>query len=164
MATDGIFSVLRSTLNGLSQQMKRMNTISQNIANAERSPDSENKCYRKKMVVSTSQKSDLRSSFADQFRLKMRGSRAGHISGNATVHKQAQHQAEQPQFEVVEMDSTKLVYNPSHPQADKNGYVQMPDISVIEEMIELVSASRAYEANISVLNSAKQIAKRALNI
>ena len=165
MAMDGIFSVFRSTLNGLSHQMKRMNSISENIANAERSPDSENNVYRKKVVINTSRNGNQRNSFADHFRLKIRSTRAGHIAGNSTRRSTiGQQQAAQPSFKMIEVEDHKLVYNPTHPQADKNGYVRMPNISVIEEMIDLISASRAYEANISVMNAAKQIAKRALNI
>ena len=57
-----------------------------------------------------------------------------------------------------------LVFKPEHPQADENGYVRMPKINVIEEMVDLISATRTYEANVSVMNAAKNIAKRSLEI
>ena len=165
MAVEGIFSVLRSTMNGLSMQMKRMNAISENIANAERSPDANNNVYKKQVVVNTNRNRGTHGSFADHFRLRMRGSRTGHIIGNGTTQSgAARRQEAESRFETREIEQTKLVYNPAHPQADENGYIRLPDISVVEEMVDLVSASRSYEANISVMTAAKQMAKRALNI
>lgn len=165
MAVDGIFSVLRSTLNGMSFQMRKMNAISENIANAERSPDADNQSYRKQVVVKTGSASGRPASFADHFKIRMRGSQAGHLGGNSAVRSEgSRRQMAEPGFEVVQVDDTKMVYNPTHPQADDNGYVKMPNINVVEEMIDLVSASRAYEANISVMNAAKQMAKRVLSI
>ena len=65
---------------------------------------------------------------------------------------------------VVEVKGEKLVYNPGHPRADENGYVRMPNVNVVEEMVDLISSSRAYEANTTVLDAAKRMAKNALNI
>ena len=65
---------------------------------------------------------------------------------------------------IVEVKGEKLVYNPGHPRADENGYVRMPNVNVVEEMVDLISSSRAYEANATVLDAAKKMAKNALNI
>jgi len=58
----------------------------------------------------------------------------------------------------------KLVYNPGHPDADGNGYVQMPNVDILKEMVDLISASRSYEANVTVLNASKQFITKALEI
>ena len=68
------------------------------------------------------------------------------------------------QYKVIEEKGEKLQFDPNHPQADENGYVKMPDINMVEEMVDLISASRTYEANVTVINAAKQMAKRALEI
>ncbi len=58
----------------------------------------------------------------------------------------------------------KYVYDPSHPQANKDGYVEMPNINIISEMTDMITATRAYEANVNIINSAKGMAQAALNI
>ena len=65
---------------------------------------------------------------------------------------------------VVEESGVRLVYDPQHPLADENGYVRVPDINPVEEMVSLVSATRTYEANVAVMNAAKLIAKKSLEI
>jgi len=58
----------------------------------------------------------------------------------------------------------KVVYQPSHPDADKNGYVKLPNISPLEEMVNMISALRAYEANVTVINNTKSMILKALEI
>jgi len=64
----------------------------------------------------------------------------------------------------IEPDSFKMVYDPTHPDADESGYVAMPDINIISEMVEMMAATRAYEANVSAVKAAKAMYKEALNI
>jgi flagellar basal-body rod protein FlgC len=75
---------------------------------------------------------------------------------------------EMPTVDMKEVEdpasSFKLVYDPSHPDADEEGYVKMPDIEIINEMVDMMSASRAYEANTVAIASAKKMAKDALDI
>ena len=66
--------------------------------------------------------------------------------------------------DTTESDRYKLIYDPSHPDANGDGYVLMPDVNVIEEMVNMVSASRAYEANVNALSLAKQIAMKTLDL
>jgi flagellar basal-body rod protein FlgC len=56
------------------------------------------------------------------------------------------------------------VYDPQHPDANADGYVEMPNVNVVTEMVDLITATRAYEANIAALNAAKSMAQRALEI
>ncbi|NLS44209.1 MAG: flagellar basal body rod protein FlgC, partial [Firmicutes bacterium] len=58
----------------------------------------------------------------------------------------------------------RLVYDPGHPDADEGGYVSMPNIDPVREMVDMISASRAYEANVTAINAAKTMAMRALDI
>ena len=59
---------------------------------------------------------------------------------------------------------TKIIYDPSHPDADENGYVELPNINVVEEMVNMVNASRAYEANITIAQTTKTMIQSAINI
>jgi len=58
----------------------------------------------------------------------------------------------------------KLVHDPTHPNADENGYVRMPDVDIVEEMVDMIAASRAYEANTVAISAAKKMARDALDI
>ena len=58
----------------------------------------------------------------------------------------------------------KMVYDPSHPDADNNGYVEMPNVNVVNEMVDMISATRSYEANVTAINAAKTMAKDSLEI
>ena len=69
------------------------------------------------------------------------------------------------QVDLVEKNVTpRLVFNPSHPDADAQGYVAMPNINPVDEMLNMMTATRAYEANIRAMNAAKTMASRALEI
>ena len=66
---------------------------------------------------------------------------------------------------IVEDDSPfRLVYEPGHPDADENGYVKMPNVDTIKEMVDLISAHRSYDANITAMNSSKSMLMKALEI
>jgi len=58
----------------------------------------------------------------------------------------------------------KRVYDPGHPDADEQGYVQMPNVDIVEEMVDMISAARAYEANVTAINAVKSMAMKALEI
>ena len=66
---------------------------------------------------------------------------------------------------IVEDNSPfKLVYEPGHPDADENGYVKMPNVDVVKEMVDLISAQRSYDANITAMNASKSMLMKALEI
>lgn len=65
---------------------------------------------------------------------------------------------------VEDMSPFKLRYEPGHPDADANGYVQMPNVDVVREMVDMITATRAYEANVTAMNAAKSMFTRALDI
>ena len=67
--------------------------------------------------------------------------------------------------QIVDPDSDfRLVYDPTHPDADDEGFVKMPDVDIVHEMVDMMAASRAYEANTNVIAAAKQMANDALDI
>lgn len=137
---------MKISSSGLSANRKRIETISSNIANAQTTRTAEGGPYRRKQVVLGSE--PARDSFADVLE--------GEIDAQAqTVHV----------TEVVSDDKPPILkYDPTHPDANKDGYVAMPNINVMKEMADMVSAQRAYEANISSLNTTKSMALKALEI
>lgn len=130
---------------GLTAQRFRMDVISENIANQDATRTENGGPYRRKMVVLTST--------SNNFKNMMLKNINGYEAGGVEVS------------EIVEDESEfKLVYNPEHPDADENGYVNMPNVDTLKETVDMMEAYRAYQANITALNTTKQMAVKALEI
>lgn len=144
----GIFNSINISSSGLTAERTRMDVISKNIANANTTRTSSGSPYRRQMVVFQENKT----SFSDY--LSLYSNSNGH-SGKAGVKISG----------IVEDKSPfKKVYDPGHPDANEEGYVNMPNIDIVKEMVDMISATRAYEANITSINSSKSMAMKALNI
>jgi flagellar basal-body rod protein FlgC len=134
------FSSMRISASGLNAQQTRMNTISSNLANAE------SVGYKRKDPVF--QANADRKNFAEILDNKI----DEHAQGVLVT-------------EIKEdTKPPRLQYNPSHPQARPDGYVEMPNINPVEEYANMINASRSYEANITAMNAAKSMALKALDI
>lgn len=141
-----LLTSLKISSSGLSANRKRMGAISSNIANAQTTRTPEGGPYRKKEVVFGSE--PARESFGEILEGEM---------GEKIQTVQA--------TEVISSNRPPILkYEPNHPDAGPNGYVAYPNINVMEEMADMISASRAYEANISALNTTKSMALKALEI
>lgn len=142
------FSSMRVSASGLDAQTKRMNTISSNIANAEttRGADGTPGAYRRKDAVMAAQTD--RESFGEILQTAL----DENVQGVQVV-------------DIAEdIRPPRLVYNPSHPDANAEGYVEMPNVNTVEEMANMISAQRSYEANVTAMNAAKSMAQKALEI
>lgn len=166
MNTEGIFASIRTSLTGLMSQSRNLEIIAENIANAEKTADKNGEIYKRKVLKTTTESANFENALQNQLNLGLKSSNGKHILSSAQKMGADSPIISQklPQIEVTELNSEKSVYNPGHPAADENGFVRMPDINIIEEMMNMVSASRAYEANVTVMNAAKQIAKETLKI
>lgn len=163
METGGVLSAIEMTTYGLMKQMKKLELISENIANAEKLPDENGKVYCRKMLVDAAKKERGKMAFGDEMVLKLRKSRKNHLAGSEQISFGSSIDNNY-QFKIVEDKTEKLIYDPSHPKADENGYLKVPNVNVLDEMIEMISVSRVYEANVSVIEAAKQMAKNTLRI
>ncbi|WP_017727306.1 flagellar basal body rod protein FlgC [Halalkalibacterium ligniniphilum] len=149
-----IFNSLNTSASALTSQRLRMDVISANMANAEstraRFVNGEWQPYRRKMVV---MQPNEKQPFAAHLHNAM--SQSSHSSVGNGVKVSA----------IVE-DQTpfKLVYNPEHPDANEEGYVQMSNVDPLREMVDLMSATRSYEANVTTLNASKNMLMKALEI
>ena len=163
MEVKGIFAALRTTVRGLSTEMKRMNAISENIANADRTPDKNGKVYKRKIVVENPAVGG-KTNFSSRLKSSMRRSKGMHLTESRYEdHAKAKGSYEE-NFQIVELEGEKLIYDPRHPMADRNGYIRMPNVNMVEEMVDMITASRAYEANVSVMTAVKNMAKKAMEI
>lgn len=142
------FDSLDISASGLTAQRLRMDLISQNIANANTTRTEDGTPYRRKVALF--QQRDGNRPFSD-YLTEASASKIG--GGGVRV------------LRVMEDSSPlKKVYDPGNPDADKEGYVMMPNVDVTTEMVNMISASRSYEANVSALNATKNMAMKALEI
>ncbi len=139
-------TALKISSSALSAQRLRMDVISSNLANISTTRSPEGGPYRRKDVVFSSQ--PVAGSFGEVL--------------NSEVDKRLQTVEVADIF--VDPKPPKMVYDPRHPDANAQGYVGMPDISVIKEMVNILSATRSYEANVAVVNATKSMAIKALEI
>ncbi|WP_054028991.1 flagellar basal body rod protein FlgC [Bacillus sp. FJAT-28004] len=134
----------------LSAQRLRMDVISSNIANAETTRGSfvngQFQPYKRKMVVIE----PLQQSFSNVLSQQMNDNPA--VQGVKVTKIKEDH------------SPNKLIYNPTHPDADANGYVNMPNVDVTKEMVDMIAATRSYEANVTALNATKSMFVKALEI
>ena len=162
----GIFGILDVSGSGLSAQRKKLNAIADNIANVETTRTPEGGPYRRKEVVMSedAENGTFTTNLSDAMtRLNRTDDR--HMDVDAKIARSENEIPAVSSEEVdIEPDAFKMVYDPTHPDADKDGYVAMPDINVITEMVDMMTATRAYEANVSVATAAKTMYKEALNI
>lgn len=141
------FSGLRISSSGMSAQRARLNTISSNLANVNTTRTPEGGPYRRKDVVFTAMPD------AKNF---------GEILGSADPKNDMQRV--QVTDVVYDEKAPLMKYQPDHPDANPEGYVAFPNINVMEEMTNMIQASRSYEANVSALQATKDMALSALEI
>jgi flagellar basal-body rod protein FlgC len=140
------FDAINTSSAALSAQRLRMNLISGNLANINTTRTREGGPYRRKEAVFAAQ--PLNQPFSE-----------------ILADRQNKHLSTVKVAEVVEDQNPPVMkYDPGHPDADKNGYVAMPNINLMEEMVNMISASRGYEANVTALKAAKDMALKALEI
>lgn len=143
MDIEQAFAISASALDA---QRTRLNVISSNLANVESTKTAEGGPYRRKDVVFSA--APAGSSFEEALRSNLEGSQPG-VSVTQVI------QDDRP---------FKRLYEPQHPDADPDGFVLYPNINAMEEMVNMISALRSYEANVTALNATKSMAMKALEI
>jgi flagellar basal-body rod protein FlgC len=130
-----LFNVFNISGSAMSAQSQRLNAVASNLANADSATSANGKPYKAKQVVFSA----IPSNSPDASAVKV--------------------------DRVVEDASPpKVIYDPKHPLADKNGYVTMPNVNVTEEMVNMISASRSYQNNVETMNAAKSMLLKTLTI
>ena len=166
MASDPrIFSVFRTAARGMEAQRKALGAASENVANATTSRTAAGNPYAlKRAVHETLGERGMRfSNMLNQMRTDMQQSDPRHLGGNALRRRLVDEELG-PETEIVEDLKVRLEYDPTHPHANAEGYVEYPDVNVVEEMARMMSANRVYEANLSAVRAAKEMVKRTLEI
>jgi flagellar basal-body rod protein FlgC len=144
-----LFGGLEISASGLTAERLRMDVTAENLANAQTTRGANGQPYRRKEVVLQ----ETPGSFGASLSAAMGGGDKGSTGGVQVAG-------------IVEDSATPLkrVYDPGHPDADAQGYVSMPNVDTVTEMVDLISAQRAYEANVTAMQSAKQMFSRTLDL
>jgi flagellar basal-body rod protein FlgC len=144
-----MFGGMEISATALTAQRLRMDVTAENLANANSTKGADGQPYRRKEVVL---QSVGQGGFGSQLNAAM-GSGSGMAPGGVQVA-------------AVTEDQTagKMVYDPSHPDANADGYVQMPNVDTVTEMVDLIDAQRAYEANVTAMSASKQMFAKTLEI
>lgn len=164
-----LFGAIDLSSSGLRSQRAKLSVVAENIANAQTTQTPEGGPYRRKAAVFEAARPErieqvrLPYGNSDFFRLLL--THQAHLDRGRTAS--AIEMPRGSQVQVVEaQDATrfKLVYDPGHPDADSEGFVLMPNVDMVKEMTDMITASRAYEANVSAIESAKDMFVQALDI
>ncbi len=133
---------IEATTDALNAEKVRMNVVAQNIANAFTTRDVNGEVYKRKMVAFESYVDNA--SKANGGDPMVRGVRISHITEDDTP--------------------SRMIYNPQHPDANAEGMVEMPNVEMSREMVDMITSTRAYEANLQVVRHARRMAQQALAI
>ncbi len=130
-----LFNIFNVAGSAMSAQGQRLNTVASNLANADSTSSANGQTYRAKQVVFQA--------------VPMANPAASGVKVQQVVEDQS---------------PLKMVYDPKHPQADEKGYVAMPNVNVVEEMVNMISASRSYQTNVETMNAAKTMLLKTLTL
>ncbi|MCI5501401.1 MAG: flagellar basal body rod protein FlgC [Lachnospiraceae bacterium] len=140
-----VFSAMNISATGMTAQRTRLDVISQNIANVNTTRDADGNVYKRKSVI-FEEKTYV--SFDDALI-----NATGNLGKGVKIS------------EIFEDPSEgRMVYDPSHPDADEKGYVTYPNVNTVTEMTDMIDASRSYEANVTAFNASKNMELKALDI
>jgi flagellar basal-body rod protein FlgC len=132
----GLFDALNVSASGMSAERLRMDVIASNLANANTTRGADGQPYRRQEVI-----------------LQEKSPSFGEVLGGVMVA-----------GIVDDPTPPRRVYDPGHPDADKNGYVTMPNVNPVTEMVDLNTSSRGYEANVTAMNAAKQMFTKTFDV
>lgn len=159
------FTSFNISSQGMSVQKKKMNLIAENIANINTTKGKDGTAYKKKFLEIKEEGIGALGAQGPQSTLRLQTTSPDHIAMPAQIQGSSGYAEDGISSTVLEDSAPgERVYMPDHPDADKDGYVQMPNVNVVNEMVDMIAASRTHEANLTAFNSAKQMAKDALEI
>lgn len=142
----GIFNAMNVSASGMTAQRTRMDIISENIANVNTTRDENGDVYKRKTVVF---QENSNASFDRILSNKLETYNPHGVKITAIVE---------------DTSEGAMTYDPTHPDADENGYVTLPNVNTVTEMTNLIDASRSYEANATAFNASKSIAAKGLEL
>ena len=149
----GMFDAMEVSASGLTAERMRMDVVAENLANANTTRGVDGQPYRRKEVV-------LQTAEGGGFQSALR-SAAGNLPGMGSSQADG---GVQVAGIAQDPSQPRMVYDPGHPDANAQGYVAMPNVNPVTEMVDLISASRAYEANVTAMQAAKTLFNKTLEL
>lgn len=160
------FSALKISGSGMAVQRLKLNTTAENIANAETTRTPEGGPYKRKSVQIEADGKSM--SFSGEFRRARLNLTQTNSKHKPTVRRISNHDIDvsQAKGKVItnRQPEINMVFDPTHPDADVDGYVAMPDINLVTEMVNMMVASRAFEANVTAVTATKEMVSEAMGI
>lgn len=139
-----VFNSMKINASGLTLERLKMDIISTNIANVNTTRTEDGGPYSRKEVIFEESLLEAKNKLTGKMEKKSFGVRVTEIA--------------------EDNENYKVLYDPEHPDADEDGYVLAPNVNLVDEMIDLINTQRAYEANVTALNTSKNMLKKALEI
>ena len=162
-----LFGPMGISAAGLTAQRKRMETIAKNLANAGTTRGDDGEIYaRRRIELTAGEDTPARGAARPAHRVSMVRTSARHLSASAprgSVDPGSAGTVEAREIEDT-FASVVRVFDPHHPDADEGGYVEMPDINTVTEMVDMVAATRAYEANLAAMKAYQSMFNKSLEI
>jgi len=168
--SEGLFGAIKTSASGLRGQRTKMDVISRNLANAETTRTADGTPYRRQRAIFEQVLGDKVSSHHQRMGRTGDGSRlartnGAHMSGLGSRDETMSGGGLSSEVDVAaDASEFRVVFDPGHPDSDPEGYVLMPNVNPITEMVDMITASRAYEANVSAVQTAKEMFGQALKI
>lgn len=159
---ENIFSSFAFSSQGLSVQRQRLSAVAKNIANANTTRDDKGEVYRREIVVVRGVKKSPFESVMEQS-LPLQKTMDGHFDPTGGDYLKPDNTTLNANI-AKDNTAPRLIYDPTHPDANKEGYVEMPNVNIVTEMVDMISAQRGFEANTGVVSAAKNMAKDSLEI
>lgn len=149
----GMFNAIDIAASGMTAERLRLDVVSNNLANVNTTRTENGTPYRRQIVVFEPR---------EDFESVLQGTLSKEQVAEAKINQVGQ--GVRAQAIIEDQSPFRAVYEPGHPDADAQGYVMMPNVNAVAEMIDMLSASKAYEANVAAVNAAKSMALKALDI
>lgn len=164
MKINANFSSFTTSAKGMSAQKRKMDLIAENIANSNTTRAEDGQAYKRKFMTFEKKGNAFVSNPAG-ISLAMRGSNSGHVLKPIQIDGNKSGMGESIEVDIKE-DSQEgaRIYMPDHPDSDTDGYLDMPNVNVVTEMVDMIAATRTYEANLTAFNASKNMAKSALEM
>ena len=151
----GLFDSINAAGSALTAERLRMDVTAENLANAQSTRGADGQPYRRKEVL-------LQQKNGSDFGSALNAAMGGRVGGSAS--RTSDGGGVEVSGIVEDQSAFRLQYDPGHPDANAEGYVEMPNVNPVTEMVDLISASRGYEANVTAMQTAKQMFSKTLDI
>ncbi len=166
--SEGLFSAIKTSASGLRGQRTKMDVVARNLANAETTRTQDGTPYRRQRAIFEQVLGDkLKRHASSMGRAEdstLTRTHPAHLQGVAIKLSQEPGGVASEVGVAPDASEFRVVYDPGHPDADEAGYVLMPNVNPITEMVDMITASRAYEANVSAVQASKDMFSDALKI